>query len=568
VPKKNNPGCTCCGPSCTIKEDDFTRSDGAIGGDWTAASWTISSNAATTSTDNASAISATTALDSEGVITATFTGDDFSDEFELLISWEDASDYLFARFTLAASAGACGSIKLYKREGGTNTQLGSTRTVDDFEPDVAHTVGICRDGSRLTAFRESGTDYTSVADDGIPGTITGVQAGFASGSIAAAITVDDFLWSRYSAECRDCAAPCEFFSDDFNRADDTDLGCNWTEQAGTAEILSNVLSLGANSLVSTTPATPTGVQLAMATIDAAANNDAARVIVRYTDTSNYLFGEIVFGTTNSTLNIYQRSGGTNTLRGTTTLTGRTVSQVMILRVCYYGNTLTAQVYGTGILASILFGSVAQVISSPPSGFYAGVATAAASSAITFEDFQLLKHNETGETECDECTGVCNLCDVAYQPFAAYTVDLGAPPLTDDECEYCDQIGGDYLLERSTCVATCAWRYCVPDVCDRTVTACSSSRWSFSVTLTIEFVSSGVMKWRLRVGYIPGNNCPCTVDASCAGIFIGATYESADQSAETRCQDVPITLTKTTDTFESSGLCVDSMPATVDLARAV
>ena len=54
-----------------------------------------------------------------------------------------------------------------------------------------------------------------------------------------------------------CQAACPIFQDDFNRADSTSLGANWTETAGSWEIVSNELTTAsANAELTTASAVP------------------------------------------------------------------------------------------------------------------------------------------------------------------------------------------------------------------------------------------------------------------------------------------------------------------------
>jgi hypothetical protein len=80
--------------------------------------------------------------------------------------------------------------------------------------------------------------------------------------------------------CCDEAA-CYEFSDDFNRANDTDLGANWTETSGDSEIASNKLKMDATERVEQSTADTTlGSDPAYFDLQVTVNAGADNVVVR------------------------------------------------------------------------------------------------------------------------------------------------------------------------------------------------------------------------------------------------------------------------------------------------
>ena len=101
------------------------------------------------------------------------------------------------------------------------------------------------------------------------------------------------------------------FSDNFNRADSTNLGANWTEASGDAEIVSNIMRLmtggyADNFMIYTGTATSTVDQYVKFTIEAAFTADARFpcVVFRYTNTSTPFY--VVFFNVNGDNLTWQR----------------------------------------------------------------------------------------------------------------------------------------------------------------------------------------------------------------------------------------------------------------------
>lgn len=92
------------------------------------------------------------------------------------------------------------------------------------------------------------------------------------------------------------AAPAKAsFSDNFNRADNDDLGANWTEIDTDLDIVSNALSMitgggAATSAIYTGTATNGVDQYVSVDITWLATNTFPVIILRYTDASSHLYG--------------------------------------------------------------------------------------------------------------------------------------------------------------------------------------------------------------------------------------------------------------------------------------
>src|SRR5678815_3898885 len=87
---------------------------------------------------------------------------------------------------------------------------------------------------------------------------------------------------------------CPCFTDDFNRADSTNLGSDWTETSGSWSISSNRLTLSSPSngdnaqITPFTPLPPTAGSCSriQCTLSGSSGGDKPGVLVRYTDASN------------------------------------------------------------------------------------------------------------------------------------------------------------------------------------------------------------------------------------------------------------------------------------------
>lgn len=130
---------------------------------------------------------------------ATFNPATTSDKLQIIVDYLDASNYHFAEIQPGASNG---TLKLFKRSGGSNTQIGSTATVTGLTTSTLPTLAVCWDGTVLQA-----TVYLlGVAVQGLDRVTTahgGKFAGIGSGAGSGA-TADNFGITILQDGCDDC----------------------------------------------------------------------------------------------------------------------------------------------------------------------------------------------------------------------------------------------------------------------------------------------------------------------------------------------------------------------------
>lgn len=118
--------------------------------------------------------------------------------------------------------------------------------------------------------------------------------------------------------CPDCC-DCSYFTDEFNRADSTDLGSDWDERAGVWRILNQMLRAdSANGLIVCQQQHPSGSLSyhVFARFRFRNDGDEARVVVDYVDDNNYVFAQIKQGSAADGLSLWKRTNGTNAEVGT------------------------------------------------------------------------------------------------------------------------------------------------------------------------------------------------------------------------------------------------------------
>ncbi len=123
MPKKNNPGCTCCGEApatCTLLEDDFNRSDDTdVGSDWDE----VVSGASISSNKLAMAAGAvlisTHPHSSPNVRVSVTVNGNSSSRFRIIVNYVDIDNYYYSDLVLG------GDVTLGVRSGGSETTLTS-----------------------------------------------------------------------------------------------------------------------------------------------------------------------------------------------------------------------------------------------------------------------------------------------------------------------------------------------------------------------------------------------------------------------------------------------------------
>lgn len=113
-----------------------------------------------------------------------------------------------------------------------------------------------------------------------------------------------------------CRRDCPIFSDNFDRADNTNVGPDWVEESEDSEIVSNTLQIPAGGSVRTVLTHPTGHQsgVLQATFLGMAVGTSYQLTVNHIDEDNFHFGQLDVEADDSlTYSIGTRSGGSDTI---------------------------------------------------------------------------------------------------------------------------------------------------------------------------------------------------------------------------------------------------------------
>ena len=163
----------------------------------------------------------------------------------------------------------------------------------------------------------------------------------------------------------------------------------------------------------------------------------------------------------------------------------------------------------------------------------------------------------------------------------WIADFGAGGWTDNRCDGCDEIQGEFTLEHNTTVSgshlTCLFAYLVDDYClDTLAEDCDDGfdnpLFDLAIILRIplmnEFVPTCTITLRVDIGNDRDEDAFCK--AHCAATY-EATFTKADFDG---CFDedfVPFTLTRTSNVCTASNglglLCGSTLPATITIRPA-
>lgn len=195
-----------------------------------------------------------------------------------------------------------------------------------------------------------------------------------------------------------CVQGCAITSDDFNRANSTSIGSQWTEHVGDWEILSNKLTVGEVGLVRNHAINPygTGNQVVNAKIHGMVTGTKHRIILQCDVTgTDYYYAEWYYiDATHMTFSLGSSSGGVL----------KTINGAPILD----GTIIRASMTDGGILCMSDDASRLTVCTDSKTGKYTGLA-AGSSSGATFDDYVFQAHYADNPLcpSCDcGCDGYC------------------------------------------------------------------------------------------------------------------------------------------------------------------
>jgi hypothetical protein len=246
-----------------------------------------------------------------------------------------------------------------------------------------------------------------------------------------------------------CCKKCSIFSDDYS----TDrTGTDYHTSAGSWAVSGGVLTCTTASalLRCETAAAASGITAlyASATFSCSSTSDIARLILLYTDDNNYWFVEAKPGATNGTLELYQRSGGTNTLQGSTqTFGGLQAGTTATICLSYTGSIVLA----TGTIVGSVKCREAVNATITVTSTKAGLGTGAGSSSVTFDDFLFSNHN-TDNNKCGNCDA-CSACNGTVP--SRMQIDISGLTNNSNSCADsstpdCAKLNATFVVKTSLC----------------------------------------------------------------------------------------------------------------------
>lgn len=249
--------------------------------------------------------------------------------------------------------------------------------------------------------------------------------------------------NRHMPGCGCCG--CEVFTDDFNRADDTNIGSDWSEESGAWAIASNKLAGSSNGIAvyNTTISQASYKVESIVRTDTA--NDTVGVVAYYTDANNYYSAILSIGAGTRTLKIFETVAGVTTERASVNVTSAAVNVDHTVSLCVNHDGSSAHLAAMYGSTPLVAWSDATPLSGPGK---AGVYRKSAAGATTWDEFSV------SLTNTDDCPGcVCGLCTEGTSPNSIQVVIAGATG-------YCSDINGTYVLDKVVdCYAAtdCEWQ---------------------------------------------------------------------------------------------------------------
>lgn len=228
------------------------------------------------------------------------------------------------------------------------------------------------------------------------------------------------LWvSFFWAGCPCCGeVNCVVCVDDFNRSDSTDISagssCGWTETAGSWEISSNALKCtSANAKATCDTDAPFLSRAITVRVKGATNGDQGRVYIGST-----AYAEIKFQ--GSGLASFLIGYGSTTLDTTGSVLTLAINTYYLVRVCYRDGFLSAEI--DGISDSYVEANI-PIVPSLSNALGTGNTV---TSAVTFDDFELRKLNESCACPLEDAPTDCEICADTFNRSDSTNVNTGSP----------------------------------------------------------------------------------------------------------------------------------------------
>jgi hypothetical protein len=182
----------CCG--CKIFSDSFNADRLATKWDSRSGSWSVGSGVLTTTDADALLVTVAEvdALTDGVYLSVKITCDSENDSGAGVIAYVDDDNYWFAEIQPGATDG---TLKLFERSGGANTQRGDTATVTGFTAGDYRTLLLCYSNDRILAVAANGEIVFYEATLTVAGTQAGVKTGSAVDTL---VTFDVFDFQKHN----------------------------------------------------------------------------------------------------------------------------------------------------------------------------------------------------------------------------------------------------------------------------------------------------------------------------------------------------------------------------------
>lgn len=233
--------------------------------------------------------------------------------------------------------------------------------------------------------------------------------------------------------CGATGSTCTLLSDSLNRADDTDLGSEWDEEAGGAEISSNTLLVNVNGsqIIGNDPNPDSAQTSITCLVRLAGSSSTARLFLGWANTSSYLYATL----STTAITVGQAGGGSQSEAVTIT-----PGTWYTFTLCYNGTQLVGTANGVQAMKTGL---------SPP-GLRHGVGCGTAN--VSFDDVLAKKVS----TNCAPCVsivpvGECSFC-VENEIQSYWIADVNGittvpgAPAPRASCPNCEVMNGLYIFD--------------------------------------------------------------------------------------------------------------------------
>ncbi len=234
------------------------------------------------------------------------------------------------------------------------------------------------------------------------GTFGGLGS-FGSGSLGGGTPIGRWMVPGWCGCCT-----CRYFFDQFTRTNSSDLGNNWTEEAGSWAIGDYRLeTTSSNAFGQCNVEGDDDEHVVRASVRGMAVGDQARLVSsKNLLEDSHWFAEVTWLETTATIELFQRTLGSNTQRGsTTTLYNMQPGIPLALRICFDSGTIAAQYRrDTGDIWTTATSYAASVTDST-----CGVGTGTVNGAVRFDDFSLERHGSV-HPGCPTCVPKCYACE--------------------------------------------------------------------------------------------------------------------------------------------------------------